>query len=602
MLTRKEKVLDFIDKYVLLIPIMFAIAVIPLIVRVAYYEPKLLDYLWFSEIEKLTDMYMYYKNQAMMILDGVLLLGYIYLIIRKKIIADFSFLPLFIYFILVSLSAAMSIAPIQTWNGFYGMLESAYAVFGYCMICYYTFTVIRTEKQLKLILGAFAIGTLIMGAIGVSQFIGMDFYDTDFALDLIFPKELAEYKDAMQKRVSDGVVYLSLYNQNYVGVYTCLLVPIGFVFVLSAKNKIQAIISTLLMALVLICLVGSESQAAILALIPGLTFLVIYFGKQYYKPMILTFLICGAMFIGLSVYQGDKNIVSDTVDKIGAGSNWIEEKKLSDITLNDEDFTITYNGETLTFSYYRDEGVLLGVKAFDANGEELEVVRNEENSGYKLADTKYEELEFIFARDSYSNPGYIITSEGVGFFIYYSEVNHTYLYMNTYGRATKLYSSETFYSPVFELMGGFSGRDFIWAKSIPILKKTLILGSGPDTFAFMFPQYDYVDLIQDGWDGILITKPHSLYLQIGIQTGVLSLIMFLMFNAIYIIQSFKIFYRRTLNSWAERWGAGIFVADICFLIVSLANDSTIGVSIIYWTLLGIGFACNNMIQKQMEII
>jgi hypothetical protein len=55
-----------------------------------------------------------------------------------------------------------------------------------------------------------------------------------------------------------------------------------------------------------------------------------------------------------------------------------------------------------------------------------------------------------------------------------------------------------------------------------------------------------------------------------------------------------------LTTWTERWGAGIFVADICFLIVSILNDSTIGVSIIYWTLLGIGYACNRMILNPEE--
>ena len=66
------------------------------------------------------------------------------------------------------------------------------------------------------------------------------------------------------------------------------------------------------------------------------------------------------------------------------------------------------------------------------------------------------------------------------------------------------------------------------------------------------------------------------------------------------IQSLRLFYKRTLNSFAKRCGAGIFIGIICYLIAGLANDSTIGVSIIYWTLLGIGFACNNIIQNHIE--
>ena len=605
MLTKREKVLNFIDKYILLIPIIFAIAVIPLIVRVAYYEPQLSQYSWFAGNEKLTDMFMYYKNQAMMLLDGMLLLGYIYVLIRKKALISLHFLPLFFYFVLTICSSAASVAPAQTWNGFYGMLESAYAVLGYSLICYFTFTVVRTEKQLKWVMGAFAVGTLIMGAIAISQFIGVDFYGTDFGKNLVFPKEFAEYKDDLKIRFPAGTVYASLYNPNYLGVYCSLLIPVAFVLMFSVKGKVQAVICTILMALILLCLVGSGSQAGILALIPGILFAVIYYGKNHWKTMLPTLIVCIGIFVGLNMYQGERNSITDTVDKVTADSSTnaiiSKENDLSDITLNDTDYTITYNGEVLTVKYYRNEEVFLGLRVYDAQGNELETKKNETEDGYVLADTKYEGLEFVAARDVNSNPGFSVKVGGHSFFIHYSERNGTYLYTNQFGRLTKLYSSETFYSPVFDWMGGFSGRDFIWAKSIPILKKTLILGSGPDTFAFMFPQYDYVDLVQDGWSSTLITKPHSLYLQMGIQTGVLSLIAFLLFNILYVIQSLRLLYKRNLNTFVERCGAGIFIGVICYLIAGLANDSTIGVSIIYWTLLGIGFACNNIIQNHVDV-
>ena len=336
MLTRREKVLRFIDKYILLLPIMFAIAVIPLIVRVAFYDPQLSQYAWFSDSDKTGDMYMYYKNQAMMLLDAVLLLGYIYLVLRRKIITDLKFLPLFVYMIMMALSTMMSVSPEHTWNGFYGMMESAYTLFGYAMICYFAFTVIRTEKQLKWVLGIFAIGTVIMGLIAVSQFVGMDFFDTDFALDLVFPKELEEYKTAMVKRVGDGTVYTTLYNQNYVGVYTCLLVPIVFVFLLSAKSKIQAIAGVVLMVFSLVCLVGSNSQAAVLSLIAGVLVLIICFSKKHFKSLIATLIVSGAIFIGLNMYQGENNTLSDTIDVVVQDGDWNVEENLTDITLNDD--------------------------------------------------------------------------------------------------------------------------------------------------------------------------------------------------------------------------------------------------------------------------
>ncbi|MBQ8039731.1 MAG: hypothetical protein IJ274_07695, partial [Lachnospiraceae bacterium] len=130
--------------------------------------------------------------------------------------------------------------------------------------------------------------------------------------------------------------------------------------------------------------------------------------------------------------------------------------------------------------------------------------------------------------------------------------------------------------------------------------ETIFIGSGPDTFAFMFPQYDYVELVQKGVTNQLLTKPHNMYLQSGVQTGVLSVIAFLIFNIWYFIQSFKLYWGRKLEGFAERCGAAIFVAVAGYLCAGLLHDSTIGTSIVYWTLIGIGLSCNYMEKKKYE--
>ena len=130
-------------------------AVVPLIVRITYYDPELSDYSWFSASEYLMDMFMYYKNQAMMLLDGLLVVCFGYLLYKRKLPATMHFLPLVLYFILVVFSSVVSVAPAQTWKGFYGMHESAFALFGYCMICYYAFAVMQSEQQLKMMFAVF---------------------------------------------------------------------------------------------------------------------------------------------------------------------------------------------------------------------------------------------------------------------------------------------------------------------------------------------------------------------------------------------------------------------------------------------------------------
>ena len=87
-----------------------------------------------------------------------------------------------------------------------------------------------------------------------------------------------------------------------------------------------------------------------------------------------------------------------------------------------------------------------------------------------------------------------------------------------------------------------SMRGYIWSRSIPMLKNNLILGSGPDTFAFRFPQNDLIGLYY-AYDtpNTIVDKPHNLYLQIALNDGVIALLAFLAIMIIYIVDSIKLY-------------------------------------------------------------
>lgn len=606
----KERLKENIHTYLPLLPLMFAVGVIPLIVRIQYYDPNLAQYSWFSDETYVMDMFMYWKNKAMMQLDAVLLIGYVYLIWKKELPKEKIFIPLGIYALLVVASSICSVAPEQTWNGFFGMLESAFAVFGYCMVCYYAAAVIKNEKQLKLVMGALCIGVFIMGGIGLSQFLEHDFYMSDMGKNLIFPSKYAGYKEMLKITMGEGRVYASLYNPNYVGVYGCLLLPVFVVFMFTSKKRWKSILYFILASLIMVCIVGAENKTAILVFVPTFLFIAVYFGKKYWKQILITYILMILVFVGCNIKQGERSLISQvwskvTMDSIRDGDD--EEKAddetyaLQEITLNDEDIRIKYNDELLAVKYLHNEDDSWTIGVTDELGVEIKTAVNEEESGYYLQDDRYEGLEFIFSLDNSLNVGFKIVADETEYFVYYSEVDETYYYINYYGKRAKIYNSETFNSPVFNLMGGFSGRGYIWSKSIPILKQTLLIGTGPDTYAFMFPQYDYVSLKENGWEKQLITKPHSMYLQMGIQTGLLSLLSFLVFYSWYFIRSFKLYWKKSANTFSECCGIAVWMGSFCFMLSSMTNDSTIGVSIIYWTLLGVGIACNIINEKKLNI-
>jgi hypothetical protein len=148
-----------------------------------------------------------------------------------------------------------------------------------------------------------------------------------------------------------------------------------------------------------------------------------------------------------------------------------------------------------------------------------------------------------------------------------------------------------------QLLG--SSRGYIWSRAIPLLKDTLFLGHGPDTFALYFPQYDLKGkLFAYGTSWIVVDKPHDFYLQTAINTGVLSLIALLMLFLWYWLSSFRLYFRHSLDTLSARIGTGILVAVTGYLCAAFFNDSLVSVAPVFWILLGMGFAANRIVKKQ----
>jgi len=143
----------------------------------------------------------------------------------------------------------------------------------------------------------------------------------------------------------------------------------------------------------------------------------------------------------------------------------------------------------------------------------------------------------------------------------------------------------------------FSGRGFIWSRTLPLLKDNILLGTGPDTFLLAFPNDDYVAMSNGGYATELITKPHNMYLQIAVQTGVLSLICFLVFYFWYFFSSLRLYRKADKSKYLPLVGIGILCGTFGYMVVGIINDSMVVISPLYWTMIGIGLAINFMIKR-----
>jgi len=131
-----------------------------------------------------------------------------------------------------------------------------------------------------------------------------------------------------------------------------------------------------------------------------------------------------------------------------------------------------------------------------------------------------------------------------------------------------------------------------------MISDTIFAGHGADTYCVNFPHKDYVGKYNAGWNiNMVVDKPHNMYIGIAINTGLLSLIALLFFFGIYLVQSFKIYFRNKIESFASYTGSGIFLGICGFLVAGLVNDSTVSVMPMFYGLLGTGIAINTLIKK-----
>ena len=122
-----------------------------------------------------------------------------------------------------------------------------------------------------------------------------------------------------------------------------------------------------------------------------------------------------------------------------------------------------------------------------------------------------------------------------------------------------------------------TGRGYIWMNTLPILKRSVIIGQGPATFGLCFKQFDFVGLLNSqGTVDLFIDKPHNMYLQTVEQTGVISAVIMVILLALLL--------------WNGKSFAGLIISVSGFMILGIVNDSCITVNPLFWIMAGIIFA------------
>ena len=590
-----------------LFPLIFVLALLPLIVRVYPYYARLSQFPWFSPDDFHVDFFLHGKMAA---LNGVgiymlvLLIGYALLGKLEKR-RPWILIPVAVYAVFSLASSALSPYSEYAFGGNFEGFESVWSVLTYCLIVVYAYYMIRSVREIRVLLYSFSAGVLLLSVIGICQSAGCNPLSLPWITALTIP---AEYREALEGVVeyNDGT-YLTLYNTNYVGVYMAMTVPVLLFLIFDfdrsksfanvravACTVVKLVFFSALSAAALYMLFLSESEAGVLALCAGIVFLPVVLYRKLWKHKLIALVSLAVVIGGAAVFG--RPFIQPAFDRLF--SQLSAEKQLPDLTrihADENGVTFTYKGADAVFRMEEVDTDYFVFAAYDGNGEPLRL--SSSSWVFEFADEPYSDFSVSY----YPVADYLSMSvwlDGHNWVFTNTTGSGTYQLLNYYDKWVDLADPETF-TPLDGHERLFSRRGYIWSRSIPLLKQSAVLGIGADCFVFAFPQLDYLGRAKSGYvDNQVFTKPHDLYLQIAIQYGIPALLAFLIFFGMYFFQSFKLYSRKCLNGPEAKAGLGIFVGMVVYMITGLTNDSMIVVSPLFWTLMGIGLVANDMMSKK----
>lgn len=585
-------------KFSYYIPIIFIIVIVPLIVYCKIIElPKEIADFWKGGTTN-ADFYSYYKFIALIIGTLAALAAYGGLALNGKLPLQKEkkyYIPLIIYSFFTIISTIGAYNKQVAVEGFPDMYQGVFVLLSYAVLMFILLNYIRYETDIKIIVYSFVILTVLEGVLGISQYFGFDFLQSDLGKELITPKEI----DASRLGFTFGQYTISgtLYNTNFVGSFASLVLPLTTILYIYEKDKKLSIIFGFSALIAFATWLGCNSRAGYLGITSAFIIGIIVFRKIIklnYKKILILFTVFIFITILLNTVSGGRVLnqfsrlnPATEIEKI-QDINKNQRIRFEEVSLTDNTFTIKTTKETLI-------GVMenSNLSFMDEDGKRLDVTADVEGN-ISFVDENYSEYSFNFNEDSSLIKSYIYGRE----WRLFAASNDELKVISINDKLT-----EPMEAPRVKLFDGreeiATNRGYIWSRTIPMLKDTLIIGYGPDNYPLVFPQEDYVGRFNVGNKGMLdivIDKPHNMYLQTAINTGVISLLALMAIWIIYLFDSFRIYIRGNMESFAEYMGAATFLSITAYLVAGLFNDNIISVAPLFWILLGMGIGINRMIK------
>lgn len=509
-----------------------------------------------------------------------------------------SFYFLMVYGLFVLMSALFSKYKHWVSGGTYELFESVWVVFAYMLLCYYVYNFVNEEKHVEFILKISGIGMAIVTVIGVFQYFGLDFFQSNFGKHLItnpgWWKNLKELTFNFAPKTS----YTTLYNPNFLSFYFGMLIVLAVCLFIASKKIWHRIVLAVAVVCCAICLKGSGSASGWMALALAAVVLILVLLSRKKKLFVVGAVV---VVIGIiaAIVLGNTTSAGENIKNTIAGTYRMSDRwALNGVETNTDDVVLDIHGNKLSVSYTVGEDGTTQISCKDSDGNELsQTIVDADNQVTTMDDSRFSGVQLQPVSFGDSLPGICATIDGVQWNFINTDENG-YEYLNPAGKLVKFENPKV--SKVF-LDDAMSNRGHIWNKTIPLLGRHAFMGSGANTYMFEVPQEDYISQNYVYGANSYDVKAHSWYLQQWVETGLIGTLALLVFLFWYLVQSVRIYRRVDLHESISWVGFGLFAAVLVYMIAGIANDSNVCTAPVFWGMLGLGLAVNRMLVKKENL-
>ena len=592
-----------------MLPVFLVLIVMPLVVRLYIYEldESFVD-ISVMQSKMAADVFLHYKAVVIYVAASLSLFFLLCnkLLERKIIIRDKITLPAlgFLFLGFLSLFRAKSIK-VALWGGeelFQGMITYV----AYFIIFYYVYYLVTQsddngEKFFRYLINTMLVITNIFFIFAVFQTINMDPFSWGWV------QTICDLKNATI--VQESKIYLTMYHSNYVGVFCMLVAPFVFFAGGGSDSKPKKIICYISTLELFFMTVSSGSKTAIFVTILLVCIYGIYnaYNKKSAKAIlpIVLILLAGMIFVAVFSSFTKLNLVSKMTHVFRPVEDG--DFALTALSTDEDNIRMKMGDKNIYFSWDEDmhitdeSGKLILISAADKKlTKKLKKKVSQSKYEYKIeGDVNRVSLdagEYAYARSHIGEgdkktSGYIFLINGNLWF--FSRGQDGYRYLSPLGRFEKCIDSKDAFPKAF--YGFATYRGYIWSKTIPHLTENIFIGCGPSHYVLSFPNNDYAAKALIKTRNVIYNKPHSWYLQMAMETGVLSLIVMMVFVIWILVKGLK-----TRLSKEDDLRLACIFSIIGYLLMSIFNDGMVMTAPIFWTVLGIlaGMGYTEKVQKQ----